>query len=753
MPLLSLLCLLLISGSTTTAKVNNKKWTVIGPGGGGAMFYPVISPHDPNTALVACDMTGSYITHDAGQSWRMFNLRQPSKFFVFDPQQPKTIYAQAESLWRSTDSGMSWNLVYPNPKIVQRINIAGDHADTNLILKEGTIEQLTALAVDPNDSQILYSCMDAGGKSSLQISNNQGQSWAQNFPLTQKALRIYVDPASPRNNRTLYVVNKSSISKREQERWTEGAAPVGKSDLLDVVASFKEGSLPTFYAISSEILSISSDGGKSWRESHLPGESAEFEAIAACLHHPETAYVSFKHLLQDGKEWFGVARTNDEGATWKLVWKESDLPAENIKDAWISPTFGAGWGENPLSLGVSPNDPNLCYATDLGRTLRTADGGKNWQASYANILQDGSYTTKGLDVTSCYGVHFDPFDSRRMFITYTDIGLFRSENGGSGWLPSSNGLPHSWMNTAYWVEFDPLKKDRMWVVMSGTHDLPRPKMWRHTKLSTYQGGVCRSDDGGRTWKVANNGMPQTAATYILLDPHSPPEARILYVTGFGKGVYKSSDGGDSWTLKNTGIDGTEPMAWRLTLNKDGTLYLIVARRSEDGSFGNSADGALYRSSDGAEHWTKIVLPRGVNGPNGLSVDPLDSHRLYLAAWARDNHGSAEDGGVYLSTDSGVTWQNILKDPYIYDLTIDSHDPSTLFACGFDSNAWKSNDRGETWTRIRGYNFKWGHRVIMDPYDSRSIYVTTFGGSVWHGPISGDPEAGEDIATPMMRYSK
>ena len=48
---------------------------VIGPGGGGAMFNPTISPHDPNTVLISCDMTGSYITHDGGRTWRMFNLR------------------------------------------------------------------------------------------------------------------------------------------------------------------------------------------------------------------------------------------------------------------------------------------------------------------------------------------------------------------------------------------------------------------------------------------------------------------------------------------------------------------------------------------------------------------------------------------------------------------------------------------------------------------------------------------------------
>jgi hypothetical protein len=59
------------------------------------------------------------------------------------------------------------------------------------------------------------------------------------------------------------------------------------------------------------------------------------------------------------------------------------------------------------------------------------------------------------------------------------------------------------------------------------------------------------------------------------------------------------------------------------------------------------------------------------------------------------------------------------------------------------------DRGETWTRIKGCNFKWGQRVIPDPRDPRMIYITTFGGSVchWHGPAAGDPNAIEDVTTP------
>jgi photosystem II stability/assembly factor-like uncharacterized protein len=300
--------------------------------------------------------------------------------------------------------------------------------------------------------------------------------------------------------------------------------------------------------------------------------------------------------------------------------------------------------------------------------------------------------------------------------------------------------------------FDPAVKGRVWGVMSYVHDLPRPKMWNQRSVSTYVGGICRSDDGARQWNCSSDWIPDTAPTHILLDPRSPANARVLYVAAFGKGVYKSVDGGDHWVLKNDGIEGKEPYAWRLAQDPNGVLYLLVARRTSNGSFGNDGDGALYRSADGAEHWTRMPLPKGVNGPNGLAVDTQDPKRLYLAVWGRAEADGAKDGGIFLSRDGGATWRNVFsKDQHVYDVTLDPRNPKVAYACGFESSAWRSQDRGETWQRIRGYNFKWGHRVVPDPFDPKMIYITTFGGSVWHGPAAGDPNAPEDIATPALRF--
>ena len=719
---------------------------IIGPGGGGAMFNPTISPHDPNTVLISCDMTGSYITHDGGRTWRMFNLRGVVNFFVFDPIDPKTMYAHATALWRSTDGGENWNLVYPSPSAVRGVRMNSDHADEQILAEPDPLQTIAALAIDPANSQVLYAAAGTKESPALFVSRDYGKSWQKQVNLPDVPRRVWVDPHSSADSRRLFLASSHTVAVI-----TSGGVrtlPLPES-VSDISLGFSAAVEPTIYATSEQGILVSADGGENWHKSALRGEGAKVRAIATSLHHPETAYVSYDHLTLDGKSWMGVGKTTNSGTVWQLVWKESDVAAKNVNDAWITERFGPGWGENPLNLTVAQQDANLAYGTDLGRTMRTVDGGATWAAVYSRKVSDAGWTSLGLDVTTSYGIHFDPFDPKRQFITYTDIGLFHSEDSGVSWTSSTAGVPRDWMNTTYWIVFDPKVRGRMWSVNSYTHDLPRPKMWRHSSVLHFKGGVCRSEDGGKNWTKSNDGMDEAGATHILLDPTSPVNARVLYVAGFGRGVYKSSDGGRSWALKNSGITQEQPFAWRLAHSSNGTLYAVIARRSEDGSIGNAGDGALYRSTDRAEHWLPVSLPEGTNGPNGLAIDPESPDRLYLAAWARATGEHGDGGGIFLSENGGKNWKQVLdKDRHIYDVTVDPLDPNVIYATGFESSAWRSADRGLHWARIPGFNFKWGHRVIPDPLNRDEVYITTFGGSVWHGAINGQQQ-GCDIATPVF----
>ena len=744
-----LVAVILASAALAAGKSRVVPWQVIGPGGGGALFLPTVSPTDPLRVLVACDMTGAYISDDTGQSWRTFNLRGRVRFFAFDPHDANIIYAQTIGLWRTTDDAHTWQLIYPDPKTVTGVSMANDHAGETLLTTGPPTGEIAALAVDPSDSKILYAGFRQGDTFQIRVSSDWGKTWQPAATAPGAIHTLYVDRHSH-----VYAAGDAFVLVRENNAWQTRTMPAGSTVLG---ASFPSSGSAVLYAATSNSLFLSEDDAKSWKLLSLPG-TAKIRTIAVSPTNPDVAYVSYGDLdlglLSFGKKYLGVARTADRGHTWDLVRKESSEPAANLHDAWISPLFGPGWPENPIGLAVAASDSNVAYSTDYGRVLRTTDGGMNWDAIYSTRMPDGSFTGRGLEATTNYGVHFDPFDPKRIFVSYTDIGLFRSEDGGASWNSATNGVPSVWRNTTYWMVFDPEVRGRAWAVMSKVHDLPRPKVWQHREPFTYDGGVVITNDGGRAWQSSSTGMPPSAATFILLDPTSSANARVLYVTALGRGVYKSVDGGKTWALKNAGIEGGEPLAWRMTRDASGSLYLIVSRRSDDGTIGNSGDGALYKSTDGAEHWKKITLPAGVNGPNGIAVDPHDLKHLLLAAWGRRTPPQAQGGGVYSSSDGGQTWRNVLaKDQHIYDVTVDAGHPKVMYAVGFESSAWRSEDAGTTWQRIRGYNFKWGHRVTPDPVDPDKIYINTYGGGVWHGPSKGDPNAVDEIATPALAYGK
>src|SRR5262245_19639477 len=170
------ICLSLFYLSSVAYAVRPGNFTVTGPGGGGAMFNPTISPHDPNTVLVSCDMTGSYITHDGGQSWRMFNLRWATSFFAFDPLDPKVMYTRGIGLWRSTNAGESWNLVYPRPATIQSVLMSSDHADEVLVSDDDPMGLISAMAIDPANSKVLYAAGDENHMT-LFVSHDWGKTW------------------------------------------------------------------------------------------------------------------------------------------------------------------------------------------------------------------------------------------------------------------------------------------------------------------------------------------------------------------------------------------------------------------------------------------------------------------------------------------------------------------------------------------------------------------------------------------------
>ncbi len=783
-----LFCLVLLLCTAGGLSAQSDGWEILGPGGGGGHFNATVSPFDDNHVFTRCDMTGAQVSWDGGENWHHFNLRWAIYDFEFDPGDENTVYASSTGLYRSTDKGRTWELIYPAPEDIIEETMVGDHSEHSFVTKDGQPGGIIGkVRVDPTDSRHLVigvlppikprgalAPMFTDDKVKLFSSRDGGRSWKLIATVPGKAVNgLFPGSWEGKSEEITVITDVAGATVSEKN---------GKVEILDLPVTRlhsadggrgRDGSV--IYILSRMAkgdldqvnggLYRSKDMGRSWTQInngllddyHITATVPYFKAVAVCASRPEVAYLS-AHLHYDEipvpsarlrtkpDRKFGTFKTEDTGENWRWIYRASmdSLYTREIDSGWENESYGPEWGESPNSFGISPRNPDICYVTD-NRTFVTRDGGRSWQQIYSDKHHDGSWNTRGINVTTTYGVHFDPFDKDHMIISYTDIGCWNSFNGGKSWFHAIKGVPRQWINTTYWTEFDPDVRDKIFTVRSNCHDLPRPKMFRGGRLEKQegQGGVAVSTDGGRNWKTSTKGMsPNAVCTHLVLDPRSRAGNRTLYVTVMGQGVYKSTDDGRSWELCNKGL-GIRPNAWRIARRPDnGALYLITIRALRKD---RDIDGALFYSDNGAESWSRLELPEGVNAPNDIQIDPDEPDRMYLCAWPWIKDGTEHCGGMYRTEDGGKSWKRIFNEQaHVWGAAIDPRDTRIVYINTFDSAAFRSGNRGESWERIPGYNFKWGHRPIIDPYDPEMIYLTTFGGSVFHGPARGKPVV-EDIA--------
>lgn len=761
-------------------------WRKLGPGGGGSTFYPVFSAGNPDFFTVRCDMTGTYITTDGGASYHQANFPNGSSTYAYDPRNDETLYLGTSALFRSDDSGRSWTQLFPHPSAVTDTVYQGDHASFRLVTTDTLYNadpgRITKIRVDDVDASTLYFAKG----NSIFVTHNAGSSW-QRIPLGEEPIFIY----SNQNllNDTLLIFSETSVfllNKRTQE-FRRADLPTSMVPAYSFTGGQKGGSKElVFYALHNPTAIVPgeafgetqiwiSNDGQNWqrtsddisnnRQNNAP---PSYSLIAAAEDDAAHAYVVTDRYMEADEEgtlrhWYGSLKTGDAGETWKWVWKggggsgrygvKDGKGVENLTDSWVEDAFGGEY-IRLLEAGVYPGDGNIAVVTDWYRTMKTTDGGMTWHEVYSIKQPDNTYVSRGMDVTTAYGVHFDPFDKNHIAISYTDIGYHHSFDGGKTWQRSVEGVPGDWVNTCYWVVFDPDIEGKLWSGWSNLHDFPRGKMTRSPRWkSRGRGGVCVSTDGGRSWSPVVEGMgSDSPTTSLVMDPRSEPGKRTLYAAVYNKGVFKSVDDGNTWTLKNTGIDANTT-AFELTLAPNGDLYLTVVPTPvhAEGKTGTAFhSGAVYKSVDGAETWKKLRVNDGPLFPNAIEVDPENPGRVYLACWAgvtlsdlvggnvvrtsgEENKLLPMPGGIFLSEDGGESWNSIFdSSQYVYDVSVDPRNPGRLYCNTFNQSAWRSDDYGKSWTKLPGYDFHWGHRVMPDVHDPDFVYITTYGSSVLHG---------------------
>ncbi len=180
------------------------------------------------------------------------------------------------------------------------------------------------------------------------------------------------------------------------------------------------------------------------------------------------------------------------------------------------------------------------------------------------------------------------------------------------------------------------------------------------------GGVWKTTDAGIRWTPISDTLPVAAIGALAV---AASDANIVWAgTGeawairdsdvIGDGIYKSMDAGRTWT--HMGLDETGRIGRILVhpTNPDLVFACALGRLT-----GPQQERGVFRTTDGGQHWERVLFVDENTGCSGLSMDAKNPRTLFAGTWQVEMHPWAEisggpGSGLYKSTDSGATWRRL-----------------------------------------------------------------------------------------------
>ena len=319
-----------------------------------------------------------------------------------------------------------------------------------------------------------------------------------------------------------------------------------------------------------------------------------------------------------------------------------------------------------------------------GASLAATLDAANWTSIGPRPTGGGStYVTAGR----VNAVAIDPRDNNTVYIGAAEGGVWKTTDGGVTWTPLTDNQA-SLASGA--IAIDPAHPDTVYV---GTGEE------NFAQDSYYGAGILKSTDAGNTW--TNIVGPFLRATIGAL-AISPADSNVLLCSS-NHGIYRSSDGAATWTSVLAGV-GTSVLF-------DPTNGKIAYAAL--GNVNGNAINGVYRSSDAGQTWTLLsgsganALPSVNVGRIEVAISPSTPTTLYAGIQNSSTTAFGDLLGIYKSTDSGATWNN-LSAPDIcasvaqcwYDMTIRVHptNPDLVFAAG-SLSIMRTMDGGATWNQL------------------------------------------------------
>jgi photosystem II stability/assembly factor-like uncharacterized protein len=344
----------------------------------------------------------------------------------------------------------------------------------------------------------------------------------------------------------------------------------------------------------------------------------------------------------------------------------------NATGNWIQINSGLNGGHYIRALAIDPISPNTLYVGNQYGVFKTTNGGASWQM-----------INNGLTSLEIRKIVVNPVETAIVYAV-TPTAVFISSDGGDHWTVLT--FPETDL-TFYTLAIDPLAADHVYV---GTNH-----------------SIFKSTNNGATWSQISHPFfdPHELINYIFFDPRSPER---IYATTGGD-LYKSDDGGLNW----------------ITVYRDNNLFgsitdLAIDPFTPGALYAAGTSVGVYKSTDNGNHWGAINNNLADKRINSIVIDPIHAGKIMIGT----------PTGVYRTTDDGQNWDEfntgLYSDATVYDVAIDPHNPSTIYAGTDEGGLYKSMDHGLSWrTMTPGQGVT---LIAFDPTNSANLYAQ-IGGSL------------------------
>lgn len=403
--------------------------------------------------------------------------------------------------------------------------------------------------------------------------------------------------------------------------------------------------------------------------------------IAVNANHPMIYYVA----AASG----GVWKTSNAGTTYEPIFDGEG--SYSIGCVTIDPS-----NENIIWIGSGENNNQRSVAYGDG-VYKSNDGGKSWKnMGLKNSEHIGMIKVHPQNSNIVYVAAYGP-----LWSSGGERGLYKTMDGGENWELVLNIDDNTGINE---VHFDPINPD---VIYATAHQRRRHVF---TYVSGGPGcGIHKSEDGGKTWKTINSGLPKKMGRIGMTV--SPVDQNVLYaiVEGEGKtgGFFRSSDRGASWEKMND-------------FNTSGNYYQELIADPKDKNKVFIMDTWLHHTLDGGKN---IIM-------TGEDDKHVDNHCIWIDPNYTDHWIVGCDGGIYETFDHAKTWEykSNLPITQFYKVAVDNDQPFYNVYGGTQDN----NSIGGPSRTINNHgimNSDWfitnggdGFESAIDPVDPNIVYA-------------------------------